>query len=81
MTAVLSKAAGEARRLRQNWVGPCHYLLAVLAGPSTAADVMTELGVTHDRLAEALGALKTANGRRVRFVKSKGTTTNPPHKP
>jgi ATP-dependent Clp protease ATP-binding subunit ClpA len=77
MTAVISKAAGEARRLRQNWLGPCHYLLAVLAEPSTAADAMAELGVTHDRLAGALGGTNIVNGRRVRFFESKGTTTNP----
>jgi ATP-dependent Clp protease ATP-binding subunit ClpA len=74
---VISKAANEARGLRQNWLGPCHYLLAVLAEPSTATEAMAELGVTHDRFAQALGRLNIVNGRRVRFSKSKGTTTNP----
>jgi ATP-dependent Clp protease ATP-binding subunit ClpA len=74
---VISKPADEARRLRQNWVGPCHYLLALLAEPSAATDAMAELGITHDRLAPALGAMETVNGRRRRYVKSAWTTTNP----
>jgi ATP-dependent Clp protease ATP-binding subunit ClpA len=74
---VISKAAEEARRLRQNWLGPCHYLLALLAEPSTATEVMAELGVTHDGLAQTLGAMTTVNGRRIRYIESKGITTNP----
>jgi ATP-dependent Clp protease ATP-binding subunit ClpA len=74
---VISRAAAEARRLRQNWLGPCHYLLAVVAEPSIATEVLAELGVTHDRLAQAFGAMNTVNGRRIRYIKSKGTTTNP----
>jgi ATP-dependent Clp protease ATP-binding subunit ClpA len=74
---VISKAAEEARRLRQNWLGPCHYLLALLAEPSTATEALAELGVTHDRLAQAFGAIKTANGRRMPYIKSKWVQTNP----
>jgi ATP-dependent Clp protease ATP-binding subunit ClpA len=74
---VISKAAQEARQLRQNWLGPHHYLLALLAEPSIATEAMEELGVTHDRLAQALAAVKTANGRRIRYDKSGWVTTNP----
>lgn len=76
--AVLDMAAEEARRLRHNWLGPEHYLLAVLAEPSIATETMAELGVTHDRLATELGRMmKIVNGRRVRYIESKGITTNP----
>jgi ATP-dependent Clp protease ATP-binding subunit ClpA len=75
--AVISKATDEARGLRQNWLGPCHYLLAVLAEPSTATEAMGELGVTHDRLAQGVAAMSIVNGRRTPYIKSKGTTLNP----
>ncbi len=74
---MLDKAAEEARRLRQNWLGPEHYLLAVLAEPSIATEIMAEVGVTHDSLAAELGRIKTVNGRRIRYIESKGITTNP----
>jgi ATP-dependent Clp protease ATP-binding subunit ClpA len=74
---VLSKAAQEARRLRQNWLGPEHYLLALLAEPSIATEVLAALNVTHERLAAQLSGLKTVNGRRIRYVESKGIMTNP----
>jgi ATP-dependent Clp protease ATP-binding subunit ClpA len=73
----LDKAAKEAIRLRQNWLGPEHYLLAVLAESSDAADVMTELGVTHERVADHLARTKRVNGRQIRYLESKGITTNP----
>lgn len=73
----MDKAAEEARRLRQNWLGPEHYLLAVLAEPSIATETMAELGVAHDRLAIEFGRIKIINGRRVRYIESKGITTNP----
>jgi len=73
----LDKAAEEARRLRQNWLGPEHYLLAVLGEPCIATETMAELGVTHDRLATEFGKMKTVNGRRIRYIESKGITTNP----
>jgi ATP-dependent Clp protease ATP-binding subunit ClpA len=74
----LDKAAEEARRLRQNWLGPEHYLLAVLAEPSVATETMAELGVTYDRLAPEFGRMmKFVNGRRVRYIEAKGITTNP----
>jgi len=75
---VLREAAEEARSLRQNWLGPEHYLLALLKEPSTASDVMAELGVSHDRLEQHIRAMKnTVNGRKIRYVESKWVTTNP----
>ena len=74
---MLSKAAAEAQRLRQNWMGLEHYLLAVLAQPGIASDVMAELGVTHARLAAQLELIGTVNGRRIRYVESKGIKSNP----
>jgi len=73
----LGKAAKEALQLRQNWLGPGHYLLAVLAEPSVPTEVMAELGVTHERVAGQVAQKSTVNGRRIRYVESKGVTTNP----
>jgi ATP-dependent Clp protease ATP-binding subunit ClpA len=75
--SVLSKAAKEAIALRQNWLGPEHYLLAVLAEPSVATEAMNDLGVTHDAVASRLAQMKTVNGRRIRYSQAKGITTNP----
>lgn len=74
---MLGKAAKEATRLRQNWLGPEHYLLAVLAEPSVATDVMAEHGVTHEGVASRLARIKSVNGRRIRYLESKGITANP----
>ncbi len=57
------KALEEARLLwlggiRLDGVGPEHFLLAVAAEPSVAADALAELGVTHERLVEYLGSLR-----------------------
>jgi ATP-dependent Clp protease ATP-binding subunit ClpA len=75
--SMLAKAFKETQRVRQNWLGPEHYLLAVLAEPSIATDLMAELGVTHERLATRLGSMRTVNGRRSRYIESRGATTNP----
>lgn len=77
MIAMLGKASNEARRLRQNWLGPEHYLLAVLAEPSIAREVMAELGLSYEGLTARLGSLRTVNGRRTRYIESKGVKTNP----
>jgi ATP-dependent Clp protease ATP-binding subunit ClpA len=74
---VIGKAAKEARQMRQNWLGAEHYLLAVLAEPGVATDVMAELGVTHEGVAGQLDRMNTFNGRRIRYVESKGISTNP----
>lgn len=63
--------------MRQSWVGPEHFLLAVLAEPGVVREVLAGLGLTHDRLATALAGMKIANGKRLRYFASKGATTNP----
>jgi len=74
---VIREAFEEARRQRRNWLGPEHYLLAVLAEPSPATEAMAELGVTYDRLAPRLAEVRTVNGRRTRYFASRYVTTNP----
>ena len=74
---MLRQAAIQAIALRQNWLGPEHYLLAVLAEPSLATDVMAELGATHRAVATVLARTTTINGRRIRYLESKGITSNP----
>lgn len=49
-----SAAFEEARALGDGWVGTEHFLLALLARPSVASDVLVDLGLTHDRVAEHL---------------------------
>lgn len=63
--------------VRQNHVGPEHYLLALLAQPSLATEVLSELGLTYERLRGKLDELKTVNGRRRRYRASGWTTVNP----
>src|SRR6202521_6437085 len=38
---------------------------------------MSELGVSHEGVARELARMKTVNGKRIRYVASKGITTNP----
>lgn len=54
---MLGPAAGQARRLDHGWVGPEHYLLALLAAPSVATEALGELGITHQRLVDDLASL------------------------
>jgi ATP-dependent Clp protease ATP-binding subunit ClpA len=63
--------------MRQNWLAAEHYLLAVLAEPGVATGIMAELGVTHEGLAGQLDRMNTFNGRRIRYLESKGISTNP----
>jgi hypothetical protein len=51
---VLARAADQARRLDHGWAGTEHYLLALLAEPSLATEVLAELGVTYDRFDDYL---------------------------
>ena len=74
---MLGKAAKEAHQMRQNWLGAEHYLLAVLAEPGVATEVMADLGVTHEGVAGQLARINTFKGRRIRYLESKGISTNP----
>jgi ATP-dependent Clp protease ATP-binding subunit ClpA len=59
-------ASQEARELGHHWFGGEHLLLAISREPSIARDVLGELGVTHERLLEALqpavGSADVASG-------------------
>ena len=49
-------ASQQAREQGHHWFGGEHLLLALSREPSIARDVLGELGVTHERLLEALQA-------------------------
>jgi ATP-dependent Clp protease ATP-binding subunit ClpA len=51
---MLSSASGIARRLDHGWVGTEHFLLALLAEPSVATEALADVGVTYDRVLDAL---------------------------
>lgn len=74
---MFSRASDEAAKARQNWLGPCHYLLAVLAEPCPASEVMAELGVTYDALAAEVSRMNIVNGKRLRYSRSRWTKSNP----
>lgn len=74
---MIAKASVEARRLRQNWLGPEHFLLAVVSQSGTAAAVFGQLGLTYETLASRFGSTVASNGRRQPYRDSKGITMNP----
>jgi ATP-dependent Clp protease ATP-binding subunit ClpA len=51
---MLGRASDIARRLDHGWVGTEHFLLALLAKPSVAAEALADVGVTYDRVVDAL---------------------------
>jgi hypothetical protein len=51
---VRSGAAEQARGLGHGWIGGEHVLLVLLATPSLASDVLEELGVFHEDVAERM---------------------------
>jgi hypothetical protein len=52
-------AFAEASQLKnQGWVGPEHILLALLAEPNLASEVLAGFGVTHERLREHINTLR-----------------------
>jgi len=51
---VLGPTGREAARLDHSYIGDEHYLLALLAKPSIASETLEELGITHERVAEAV---------------------------
>ena len=51
---VLDQAVREATQLGQSWVGDEHFVLALLATPSVAADTLEALGVTRDEITASL---------------------------
>ncbi len=54
----MQRAFSEASQLEHGWVGPEHILLALLAEPNVASEVLGDLGVTHERLKEHIAQLR-----------------------
>lgn len=72
----LQGAIVQARELDHGWVGPEHFLLALLAEPSVASEVLAGLGVTYARLRERLATLQPDPD--IPFPKARrGMTVNP----
>jgi hypothetical protein len=75
---MMLEPAEQARRLNHGWIGPEHYLLALLAEPSVATEALGDLGVTHDRVFEYL---QTREGDpdwpEPRYDAQKGLSPNP----
>ena len=61
---VLRRAFEEARAVGNRWVGHDHVLLALLnpPAPTQAADVLAELGVTHDEVVSRLAEVSPPEG-------------------
>jgi ATP-dependent Clp protease ATP-binding subunit ClpA len=75
---MLGRAADQARRLDHGWVGPEHYLLALLAEPSVATEALAELGVTYDRLDDQLRSQQEEPGwAPPRYEQARGLSPNP----
>jgi ATP-dependent Clp protease ATP-binding subunit ClpA len=75
---MLGRAADQARRLDHGWVGPEHYLLALLTEPSVATEALAELGVTYDRLDEQLHSQQEEPESALpRYDQAKGLSPNP----
>jgi ATP-dependent Clp protease ATP-binding subunit ClpA len=51
-------AFAQSQQLNQGWVGTEHILLALLAEPNAASEVLGGLGVTHERLKAHITTLK-----------------------
>lgn len=77
VASMLSAAVAEARGVRQNWLGPEHYLLAILKANTVAAEMLAELGIDYWVARDHIRSIKSVNGRRLRYIEAKGTRTNP----
>lgn len=71
---MLSRAAEQARLLDEGWLGPEHFLLALLVEPSDAADALADAGVTHQRLADQVRSMRSVGGA---FDPKVGSSPNP----
>lgn len=60
---VVQRAKQEARRLGADTVAPEHLLLGVARGEGVGADALSHLGVTADRLDEAIGRSAPGAGK------------------
>lgn len=57
LASLISDAASQARGLDHGWLGPEHFLLALLVQPSDAVDALAEVGITYQRLADHLRSM------------------------
>jgi hypothetical protein len=72
MTDLSRQAFEQARWLEHGWVGPEHFLLALLAESSVASEALAGLGVTYDEYVERLRGYR---GDAVpRYDRAKGLT-------
>lgn len=75
---MLGRAAEQARRLDHSWIGPEHYLLALLAESSVASEALAELGVTYDRLDDRLrNQEEEPEWASPRYEQARGLSPNP----
>jgi hypothetical protein len=51
-------AFAQSKRLNQGWVGTEHILLALLAEPNAASEILSGLGVTYERVLGHITSLK-----------------------
>ena len=69
-------ASHQARALGHHWFGGEHLLLAISQEPSIARDVLGDLGVTHERLREALQSLGGSKGSAAGEQQRRGTLSS-----
>jgi len=60
---MFNRAAAEARKLEHSWIGPEHFLLALLAEPSPATDALAAVDVTYERFETHLRGLRYVSGQ------------------
>ena len=60
---MFNRAAAEARKLEHSWIGPEHFLLALLAEPSPATDALAAVDVTYERFETHLRSLRYVSGQ------------------
>jgi ATP-dependent Clp protease ATP-binding subunit ClpA len=75
--SMLKQAFEEAARLDHDALGPEHFLLALLASPSAAAEALAELGVTYHRLADRLRRRRVQSDPSGRIASGEHMTLNP----
>jgi hypothetical protein len=71
------RAADEARRLAQSWIGPEHVLLALFAEPSPATEALEELGVTRELVEEATRTMGRSDPPPPPYEPGQGLSPNP----
>jgi Clp amino terminal domain, pathogenicity island component len=70
-------AIAQSRRLDHQWIGPEHFLLALLAEPSVASETLEALGVTYERFAEQVRSARHDPDLPARAGERTGILVNP----